>query len=82
MLQPMAYCAALLMMRGANLVAGRPGRARRGVARRRKMVAIGLMNPSMKKKKLKTGQRKDFPPIKLDLATGDKPKRKRGSARV
>lgn len=46
------------------------------------MVAIGLMNPSTKKKKLKTGQRKDFPPIKLDLASGDKPKRKRGSARV
>ncbi|MCP4998922.1 MAG: GntR family transcriptional regulator [Hyphomicrobiales bacterium] len=46
------------------------------------MVAIGLMNPSNKEKKLEAGQRKDFPPIRLDLTDGEKPKRKRGSARV
>ncbi len=46
------------------------------------MVAIGLMSPSRKDKKLETGQRKDFPPIKLDVEQGDKPRRKRGSARV
>ena len=46
------------------------------------MVAIGLMNPSGKKKKLEAGQHQDHPPIKLDLAKGDRPKPKRGSARV
>ena len=46
------------------------------------MVAIGLMNPTRKDKKLETGQRKDLPPIKLDVDQGDKPRRKRGSARV
>ncbi len=46
------------------------------------MVAVVLTSPAGAKKKLETGQRKTFSPIKLDLDDADKAKRKRGSARV
>lgn len=46
------------------------------------MVAVALMHPTGKKKKLETGKRQILEPLKLDPSEDGKPKSKRGSVRV